>query len=82
MNPDDPLLKLWLITREAETPLDYLRAMQDYYLFVDVLSWDGRMCREAADELAVMKGDTLPSEETDEHTGENTGNCQGTRGRH
>ncbi len=55
----DPLVTLWVATVQAKTPLDYLRAMAGYYLYVDPDSWDGKMCQAAADELAVFKGDTL-----------------------
>ena len=47
----DPLLELWLATRDAQSALEYLRAMQAYYLYVDPKSWDGKMVGEAADEL-------------------------------
>ncbi len=47
----DPLLEFWLATRDAASPLEYLRAMQAYYLYVDPNSWDGMMHKNAAQEL-------------------------------
>ncbi len=56
----DPYLELWVATRDAKSGLEYLRAMQAYYLFVDENSWDGMMVGKAAKELEnLMVGKPL-----------------------
>ncbi len=51
----DPLAILWRACEEANSPLEYLRAMSAYYLYVDPASHDGAMCRAAADELEAYQ---------------------------
>ena len=47
----DPLLELWAATRDTRSALEYLRAMQAYFAYVDPDSEDGMMVGKAADEL-------------------------------